>query len=189
MTIACQRERRDGDPPPCDLPSGAPANHAFCEAVASFYGRCGQCKVCATENLRNCQQRGGAVSEAHRAAIIACPDDAPCSSRASIVGCIAERMASATPTPAQIQAKSAYCAACGAKYAAECDGYFDVNAETGEHGVGYNVLLASDDTVKRAKTACAAACEKSGYAACVGRILCTDSGGDSCGDNGACAWE
>src|SRR5690606_16233290 len=62
----------EASPPSCALP--ADGDDDLCSALATYYGRCGQCEDCRGKNLQNCKKRGAALSGAHRAALIACKD-------------------------------------------------------------------------------------------------------------------
>jgi hypothetical protein len=172
-------------PPPCPLPSGA--DDDFCAALATYDGRCGHCDDCTGKNLRNCTKRGASMSAAHRAAFIACKESMPCADGASHVGCVAEQMAKAVPTPVQVRAKDAYCAACNATNPADCAGFFSVGSSPGKNGAGYTLLLASDRTAERAVTLCSSKCNPFDYGVCVALIGCTEAGGDFCVDSGFCA--
>lgn len=170
----------------CTLPTGVPASDDFCVALATYDGRCGHCADCVGRNLEVCQQRGAAISAAHRAAFIACKDSAPCSELASYLGCIQDAMAKATPTAAQLRAKDAYCAECPGQ-ARACDTFFAVKMADGQNGAGYSLLLAGDATADKAVTTCASKCDPFEYGVCVSLISCGEEGGDSCQDSGLCA--
>lgn len=171
----------------CTLPAGAPEDD-FCLALAARDGRCGQCDDCTGKNLRSCARRGAAISAAHRAALIACKDTSPCDPAfTSLLGCVPEQMAKATPTSAQQAAKDAYCTACKATNQADCDTFFGANLANGKNGAGYQVLLAGDSVVTKAVTTCSSKCEPNAYGICVALLLCSEDGGDFCVDGGFCA--
>jgi hypothetical protein len=163
----------------------APSADDFCTALASYDGRCGHCEDCVGKNLRNCEKRGASISATHRAAFVACKDEMPCIDDTAHASCILDRIRGATPTAAQVQAKDAYCAACGAT-SAGCQGFFDVGADIGKTGPGYNILLGSDLVAQRAIMLCASKCVPFDYAVCVGLIHCAEAGGDFCADGGFC---
>ena len=172
----------------CTLPASAPAQDDFCQALAAYDGRCGHCEDCTGKNLQHCAKRGAAISAAHRAACIACPGKMPCDPAfASLLGCVPEQLAKATPTAAQRQAKDAYCTACNATDTPACLDFFAANQADGKNGTGYSLLLASDATATKAITTCSSKCDPTEYGVCVALLLCTDEGGDFCVDGGFCA--
>jgi hypothetical protein len=177
---ACSTE---ATPPPCALVTGK--GDAFCEALATYDGRCGHCSDCTGKNLERCTTKGAAISAAHRAAIVACKEEMPCSDRPSLTRCVRREMKKIVPSPTQDRARNAYCAACGDSPA--CTDFFRIDETTPSDGIGYNVLLAADATVRRAIDLCSTKCTPLDYAVCVALVSCGDEGGDSCADGGFCA--
>jgi hypothetical protein len=164
-----------------------PVQDAFCRAVASYDGRCGHCQDCTAKNLQNCTQKEATLSSAYLAAYVACADSAPCGGDPAYSACVEQDMASATPTAAQAQAKTAYCAACSATNAADCAAFFSADPSSGTTGAGYNVLLYDDDLATKAAATCTSDCDPFHYAVCVALLACVPAGGDYCSDGGFCA--
>jgi hypothetical protein len=175
----------DESSPPCALVTGK--GDPFCEALATYDGRCGHCSDCTGKNLERCTTKGAAISAAHRAALIACKDEMPCSNTPSQTRCVRREMKKIVPSPTQERAKSAYCNACGATNAEACADFFRIDETALSDGIGYSVLLAGDATVERAIGLCSAKCTPLDYAVCVALVSCGDEGGDSCVDSGFCA--
>ncbi len=182
----CTTDTVGSAPAPCPLPA-AVQNDDYCAALATYDSRCGHCDDCTGKNLPNCARRGAAISVAQRAAVIACKNAMPCADEALHVGCVAEEMRKAVPTAAQVQAKDAYCAACGATHADVCSDFFRIGEGLGKNGAGYTLLLSGDTTATRAVSLCSSKCDAFEYGVCVALILCTESGGDYCVDSGFCA--
>lgn len=176
---------REG-PKPCAQTPEPPSDDAYCAALAAYDGRCGHCNDCAAQNLQHCVERGSALSEAHRAAYIACQSSASCRTDPMFDHCVEERMQSAVPTAAQLAAKAAYCDACGETRAADCANFFAIDPESGKNGAGYNVLLYNDEVVANAATFCARECDPFRYAVCIALAACGPAGGDFCDDGGLC---
>ena len=163
------------------------AQDPFCVATASYYSRCNHCSDCTGQNIEYCAGRGAASSAAYRAALPACKDSAPCNVDPAFSRCVEEQMQGATPTPAQAAAKTAYCASCMTTNPDDCNSFFMSDPTTGKTGVGYNVLLASDDLAMMATANCSTMCTPLNYALCVAFQSCKQSGGDHCQDGGFCA--
>lgn len=169
----------------CTLPASVPSTDDFCAALASHNGRCGHCSDCTGQNMQSCAKRGAAMSAAHRAALIKCKDESPCDPAfTSLLGCVQTELGKATPTPAQQQAKDAYCTACRATNQADCDSFFATNLPNNQNGAGYSILLGGDSTATKAVTTCASKCDPNAYGICVALILCGEDGGDYCADGG-----
>jgi hypothetical protein len=171
-------------PTPCTIAS--PTEDPFCNALAVYDGRCGHCSDCTAQNLQNCTKRASALSAAYLAAFIACQDAADCKADPGQTSCVEQQMVGVTPTAAQLQAKDAYCSACGATQANDCAAFFAVDPGSGNNGPGYNVLLYDDAVAAQALTTCAAYCDPFDYAVCVALLACGPSGGDFCDDGGLC---
>jgi hypothetical protein len=171
----------------CSTSPVAPAQDAFCTALSSYDGRCGHCEDCTAKNLQNCTKIGATASDAYRNAFVACKDAAPCEGDPHTSACVKEKMAIATPTPAQEKAKAAYCNACNGTNARDCASFFSVNGPSGTNALGYNILLYSDTVAMMAVTTCSSTCDPFKYAVCVALLSCGPSGGDFCADGGLCA--
>jgi hypothetical protein len=171
----------------CAVAPTPPSQDSFCTALASYDGRCGHCQDCTAKNLQNCQKLGATVSDAYRAAFVSCQDSAPCETDPHFSACVEEQMQSATPTAAQLQAKTAYCNACNATNAADCANFFAVDPSSGKNGPGYSILVYGDSIATQAATLCTADCDPFKYAVCVALASCGPSGGDYCADGGLCA--
>ena len=185
LGAACTSTVEGTAPPPCSLATGQQDD--FCQALAAYDGRCGHCSDCTGKNLQNCSRRGATISAAHRAALIACKDSTPCGGDPDLSECVLDQMRHATPTAAQAQARDAYCAACRATHAPECDGFFAINGPLQPSGPGYSLLLSGDAVAAKAVATCSSKCEPLDYGVCVALLLCADSGGDHCVDSGFCA--
>ncbi len=174
-----------GGAPPCTVTP--PSQDAFCSAVAAYDSRCGHCQDCIGQNIEYCDKLSAVSSDAYRAAFIACKDSASCSESPAFAGCVEQQMQAATPTAAQAQAKTEYCASCMATNQSDCDGFFSIDPSNNKTGAGYNVLLASDALANQAAGLCASMCDPLHYALCVAFISCQQAGGDHCVDGGFCA--
>jgi len=171
--------------PACTLT--APAQDDFCLAVAHYDERCGHCQDCTAKNLQNCTKTASAASDAYHAAFVACQDEAPCEVDPRFSNCVERQMINASPTTPQMQAKDAYCAACGATNRDDCTNFFSVNPVSGKNGAGYNILLYADSVATSAVTTCMTSCDPFKYGVCVALLSCGPSGGDFCADSGFCA--
>jgi hypothetical protein len=189
IDAGCSSRSSTSDSPPgsCSVDPIPPSSDDFCEALAHYDGRCGHCDDCIAKNLQNCGKLGSAISSAYREAWVACKDTAACSDNPPTTTCIAQRMQGATPSAAQLSAKKAYCDACSATNASDCENYFGIDPASGKSGAGYNILLYSDDVVAMASSTCASTCDPFHHAVCIALRACGSSGGDYCDDGGLCA--
>jgi hypothetical protein len=174
-------------PTPCAVTPTPPADDSLCMAMASYDGRCGHCDDCTAKNLQNCTKLGSTMSDAYRAAYVACKDSAPCGADPAFSSCVVQRMKSATPTTAQDEARADYCNRCNATNASDCASFFSADPILGKNGPGYSVLLNADQVATMALTTCANECDPFRYGVCVALVACGPSGGDFCADGGFCA--
>jgi hypothetical protein len=171
-------------PTPCT--ATPPAQDSYCTALADYDGRCGHCGDCTGRNLQNCTEAGAAISDPYRAAFVSCRNALPCGSDPRFSSCVLQEMVSVVPTAAQMQAKTAYCNACGAT-SAQCTGFFAIDPNAGTYGTGYNVLVVDDAIAMSTVTTCSSQCDALHYGICVALLSCGPSGGDFCADGGLCA--
>jgi hypothetical protein len=168
-----------GAAPLCSPAPTPPSQDPFCTALASYDGRCGHCADCTAKNVQSCAKRSAVLSDAYRAAFVACKDSASCDGDPAFDACITDRMKAATPTAAQNDARTAYCTACTGSNASTC-AFFDSKG-----GPGYPILQYSDAIAASAMTTCKD-CDALRYAVCVALVACKPAGGDYCDDGGLC---
>jgi hypothetical protein len=172
-------------PPLCT--ATPPTQDDYCSALTRYDERCDHCSDCTGQNLQNCTKAESAMSDAYRAAFVACSDQFPCTADPRFSTCVEQQMTGVAPTAAQAQTQTAYCSACSATNASDCNAFFSLDAGSGTYGIGYNVLLVSDALAASAVTTCSSKCDPLDYGICVALLLCAASGGDYCADGGFCA--
>ena len=179
--------------PLCIVPPAATGSEsAFCNFESKVYSRCGQCEDCRQTNENGCVQFGGALSASFKQALVECQDVLACGEYASYVSdkCMQPKIAAAVPTAEQKAAKDAYCAACPTN-TAECAGFFDLSSFTGmdagadagtNKGIGWAVMISSDDIAKQIATDCKGGlnCNPYVYQYCASQKFCNRTPPDAC---------
>ena len=176
----------DTGPGPCiSAPTTVPPNEAaFCNAFAAISSRCNACQDCQKENAASCATFGDQLSDAFKAAIVACASEIDCAdfeAQAPLAQdpCVSAYVFDAGPTSAQIAAKDAYCMGCSdaGSGSANCAGYFG-SPDAG--GIGSIVFFSSDSVATAVATQCGS-CDGLTYPICEGLKLCAGIPKDQCG--------
>jgi hypothetical protein len=185
-----------GNPPPgddgggastCVTPPTSTGDEAdFCALETKLFDKCAPCEACLQTDLNNCVALGDVLSASFKGALDACSDQIGCGDYEGFANqpCVTGKLANATPTGAQSEAKTKYCTGCAASAtgATDCLDFFKPPpGDGGVAGVGYIVLLSSDDVATSIETKCSTACGAVLYGACAVTQFCSGQAKDACG--------
>jgi len=171
----------------CVTPPSATGDEAdFCTLEAHLFDGCKQCEACRQTDLNNCVALGDALSATFKSALDTCADQVACGDYTTYAGdpCVRAKLANAAPTSDQALAKTKYCTQCetSATGTTDCLDFFDpAQTDGGAAGIGYIVLLSSDDIATSIATACSSDCGAVLYQACAITQFCKGQAADACG--------
>ena len=130
----------------------------FCVALRAYYDRCQFVAKCDQQNLDNCSADAFDLSEAARAAFIACQAAIACNRGGTAwvhENCVSAKLAAAVPTPEQTKLAQDYCTTCmpGTTTCSPASFYRE-GAFQAADGPGFDALLYNDTIVRMIDQSC-----------------------------------